>query len=182
MDEGEDSEELGDLHDLNTPLEGDCKLELLDFNSKEGKQTFWHSSAHILGRSLEQEFGGFLTHGPPLKDGFFYDSFLGPKKLKKEDFKKLEKKMQELVSRKKSFDKVYLSKKEALELFKDNPFKVHLINSKIKENALTCAYRCGDLVDLCTGPHIDNTGKIKAFNILKGSAAYWQGNQKLDDL
>jgi len=76
-----------ELYDLSLPLEGDCKLELLDFSSEEGKETFWHSSSHILGRTLEHLKGGFLTHGPPLNQGFFYDSFMGDRTVSPEDFK-----------------------------------------------------------------------------------------------
>lgn len=75
---------------MNTPLEGDCSLELLDFNTPEGKQTFWHSSAHLLGWALENVYGGFLTHGPPLTEGFFYDCFMGDQKVLNEDYTKIE--------------------------------------------------------------------------------------------
>ncbi len=88
----ENQEEKAELIDLNTCLEGDCSLELLDFETKEGKETFWHSSAHVLGRSLEQLYGGFLTHGPPLSEGFFYDSFIGEIKLNKDNYENIVKK------------------------------------------------------------------------------------------
>ena len=171
-----------ELVDLNLFLEGDCNLELLDFESKEGKETFWHSSAHVLGKSIEENFGGFLTHGPPLTDGFFYDSFMGETKIHPENYKILEKAAQTLVSKKVKFQKLLLTKQEALELFQDNPFKVALINAKIGDNDKTSAYKCGDLIDLCTGPHLDTTGKIKAFKINSNSSAYWLGKQNLDDL
>lgn len=88
---------------MTTPLEGDCQLELLDFNSPEGRETFWHSSAHVLGRALESLYGGFLTHGPPLAEGFFYDCFMGEKKIALEDYLQIEKKMQEIISKKSQF-------------------------------------------------------------------------------
>lgn len=185
-DEEEENEEeknlKSELMDLGLFLEGDCKLELLDFDSKEGKETFWHSSAHVLGKSIEENFEGFLTHGPPLTDGFFYDSFMGDKKIHPENYQALEKSAQNLVSKKVKFQKLLLTKQEALELFQDNPFKVALIKAKIGENDKTSAYKCGDLIDLCTGPHLDTTGKIKAFKINSTSSAYWLGKQNLDDL
>ena len=172
-----------DLVDLNTPLEGDCSLELVTFDSPEGKETFWHSSAHILGRSLENLYQGFLTHGPPLNTGgFFYDVFTGDTKLTPENYTAIEAKANELVSQNQPFEKLLLTKEEALDLFSDNPFKIKLIESKIRQNEKTTAYRCGDLIDLCTGPHVPSTNRIKAFKVLKNSASYWLSNQNNDVL
>lgn len=106
--EAEDHEhfksEKGELVSLNTPLEGDCKLELLDFGTEEGKQTFWHSSAHVLGNSMETIYGAFLTHGPPLNEGYYYDSFIGDQKIHKADYQKIEKSMHKIVSSKVPFE------------------------------------------------------------------------------
>lgn len=95
------TEQAAQLWDLNLPLEGDCHLELLDFNNEEGKQTFWHSSAHVVGSALELLLNGFLTHGPPLKEGgFFYDIFCGEKKVCPEDYQKIEKLCSQLAEKK----------------------------------------------------------------------------------
>ena len=184
-----DAEELteeaskSELVDLSLPLEGDCSLELLDFTSEEGVQTFWHSSAHIIGNSLEKHLSGYLTHGPPLKEGgFFYDIFAGQKKVVPEDYEKLEALANEVIKQNSVFERVILSKQEALDLFVDNPFKVKLIEAKIHDNAMTTAYRCGDLIDLCTGPHLPSTGRVKVVKVLKNSASYWLANQKNDVL
>lgn len=172
-----------DLVDLNAPLEGDCSLALLSFDDPEGRQTFWHSGAHVIGRALEQVLNGYLTHGPPLNEGgFFYDIYSGEKKITPEDYSKLESKAGELVSANQTFEKLLLSKKEALDLFGDNPFKVKLIESKIADESSTTAYRCGDLVDLCTGPHLPSTGRIKALKVLKNASSYWLSNQANDSL
>ena len=172
-----------DLVDLHAPLEGDCNLELLSFDDPEGRQTFWHSGAHVIGRSLEQVLNGYLTHGPPLNEGgFFYDIYAGEKKITPEDYSKLEAKAGELVATNQPFEKLLLSKKEALDLFGDNPFKVKLIETKIADESSTTAYRCGDLVDLCTGPHLPSTGRIKALKVLKNSSSYWLSNQANDSL
>lgn len=183
-DEGaEEANNEMELLDMNSPIEGDCMLELKPFDSPEGKETFWHSSAHLLGRAIEHIYQGFLTHGPPLKTGgFFYDAFIGDKKVTPEIYKEVEKKVAEIVSLNQPFEKLLLTKKEALELFGDNPFKVKMIESKIEEGARTTAYRCGDFIDLCTGPHIVTTSKVKAFKVLKNAACYWLGNQKNDNL
>ena len=102
-------------------------MELLNFESSEGKETFWHSTAHILGSSLETLYGGFLTHGPPLAEGFFYDCYLGDRKITLDDYKQMELRMQETISKKSEFQQIILSKDQALELLQDNPFKVQLI-------------------------------------------------------
>lgn len=88
----------------------------------------------------------------------------------------------EVTKKKLPFERALLTKQEALELFRDNPFKVQLITNKVPEGGYTSAYRCGTLVDLCTGPHLPNTGRIKAFKIIRNAAAYWLGNNKNDDL
>lgn len=172
-----------ELLDLNSPIEGDCSLELVTFDSPEGQETFWHSSAHVLGRSLENLYAGFLTHGPPLKTGgFFYDVYTGEVKLSPDNYVKIEEKANELVSQSQPFEKLILTKTEALDLFSDNPFKVKLIETKINDDDKTTAYRCGDLIDLCTGPHLPNTNRIKAFKVLKNSASYWLASQNNDVL
>lgn len=99
------------LCDLTAPLEGDCQLELLNFDSSEGKQTFWHSSAHIAGRALEHICNGYLTHGPPLKEGgFFYDVYAGEKKITPDDYITLEKYANELIAGKFLFERLILTK------------------------------------------------------------------------
>ncbi len=146
------------------------------------EQTFWHSSAHILGAALEQEFGGYLCAGPPLENGFFYDIYIGENRITPEQFERIEKRFKKIAEENHSFQKVYLTKQEALELFKHNPFKVQLLTHKIPDTAITTAYRCGPLIDLCTGPHLPATSKPKAMKVLKTSAAYWLGKNTNDDL
>lgn len=129
-DEGSDEEEETEvkefvLWDLTRPLEGSCKLELLKFDDKLGSDTFWHSSAHVLGCALEQEYGCHLTIGPPLAKGFYYDMYVGDKKISvTDDLPKIEKKINEVVKQNDLFQRCVLTKDDALELFKDNPFKV----------------------------------------------------------
>lgn len=180
--EGEQGNNEWEMVDLHMPLEGDCNLEIFTFDNPLGKQTLWHSSAHILGKAFEELYGGFLTHGPPIESGFFYDAFLGTKKLSPDNYAEIEKIANDLCSKNVPYEKLLLSKEQALELFADNPFKVRLIQAKIADTAKTTAYRCGDLIDLCTGPHIPSTGRVKAFKVTKNSASYWLGNQQNDDL
>lgn len=171
-----------ELVDLTRPLEGDCELQILNFDAPEGKVTFWHSSAHILGSSLENKFGAHLCFGPPIKPGFFYDAYYGDFHITPDSLKIIENEMK-LVSRKKfEFQRVVLTKQQALDLFAYNPFKVQLISSKIPDDGMTTAYRCGNLIDLCTGPHVIHTGRIKMMKVTKHSSSYWLANAENDSL
>lgn len=143
---------------------------------------FWHSSAHLLGQSLENTFGAWLCHGPPLESGFFYDSFMGEYKISQTDYEKIEKEIKKYAQEKQAYERILLTKKEALEMFAYNPFKTQLIQNKIPENGLTSAYRCGNLIDLCTGPHIPSANIIKGIKVTKNSSAYWLGKKENDDL
>ncbi len=162
-----------EIIDLNHFLEGDCELKFLNFESPEGQQTFWHSSSHVLGYSLEQNYDGFLTHGPPLEEGFFYDCWVGKKHIKPEDYKKIEKSAKYLIKKNQKFERVLLTKGQALVLFQKSSFKVKLIQSKVSDKGYTTAYKCGELIDLCLGPHLPSTGKIKGFKVMNNSSSYW---------
>ncbi|CAE7028723.1 THRRS [Symbiodinium natans] len=170
------------LWDMTRPLEGSCRMELLKFDHPQGQDVFWHSSAHILGQAMEREFGCHLTIGPALESGFYYDGFFGDRKLNDNDFSAIEGHAQQISKESQPFQRCVVSKTEALELFKENPFKVQLITNKVPDGALTSCYRCGDLIDLCRGPHLPNTNRAKAFLVTKNSAAYWLGDQNLDSL
>jgi threonyl-tRNA synthetase len=170
------------LWDLTRPLEGSCRLELLKFDHPQGQDVFWHSSAHILGQAMEREFGCHLTIGPALESGFYYDGFFGDRKIKEDDFVTINKHAEKICKETQPFERCVISKEEALELFSENPFKVQLITNKVPDGALTSCYRCGDLVDLCRGPHLPDTGRAKAFMVTKNSSAYWLGKQELDSL
>jgi len=166
-EEAEEGPDQVVLWDLTRPLEGSCRLELLKFDDAQGQEVFWHSSAHILGQAMEREFGCHLTIGPALTTGFYYDGFFGNRKLNEADFKTIEKHAGDICKEQQIFERCVVSKEEALELFKENPFKVQLITNKVPDGAMTSCYRSGPLVDLCRGPHIPNTGKAKSFAVTK---------------
>ncbi|WFD28515.1 threonine--tRNA ligase [Malassezia nana] len=175
----------GQLWDLERPLEGDATLELLDFEHPEGKRVFWHSSAHVLGEAAERHYGCHLCIGPPTEDGFYYEMGMGDsgdRVVKSEDFEPLEKLMNLAVKEKQPFERVVMTKEQLLEMFKYNKYKIHIINSKIPDGTSTTVYRCGPMIDLCMGPHIPHTGRIKALSVLKNSASYFLGDQKNDSL
>ncbi|KAG6708276.1 hypothetical protein I3843_06G068100 [Carya illinoinensis] len=173
----------GVLWDMARPLEGDCELKLFTFDSDEGRDTFWHSSAHILGQALEQEYGCKLCIGPCTTrgEGFYYDAFYGDLGLNDEYFKQIESGAMKAVTDKQPFERIEVSKDEALQMFSDNNFKIEIINDLPVDKTIT-VYRCGPLVDLCRGPHIPNTSFVKAFACLKASSAYWRGNKDRESL
>jgi threonyl-tRNA synthetase len=172
----------GELWDLNRPLVGDCTLQLLKFDEPESKTVFWHSSAHVLGAALEGVYGSHLTIGPPLQSGFYYDSYMGNNTIPEEELKKVEDKALDICKAKHTFQRLVVTKEEALEMFRHNPFKVSLISSKVPDGSKTTVYRCGPLVDLCMGPHLPNTGRIKAFAAHKSSSTNWLGQVTNDPL
>jgi len=171
----------GKLFDAWRPLTENSKLELLDFESPEGSHVFWHSSAHILGQALELSYEqAKLCIGPALPDGgFYYDVNLPQEaKVSPTDFEKIENVIGKIIDGKQPFKRLELSKEQALEMFKYNPFKVELIKGKVPDGATCSAYRCGPLIDLCKGPHVPNTGKVKAMSVTKNSSAYWLGKSE----
>lgn len=174
----------GELWDLERPLEKDSTLEFLDFEHPEGKAVFWHSSAHVLGEGCECHFGAHLCFGPPTEDGFFYDMAIdnGETVVSQADFKNIEAACQKAIKEKQPFERLVMTKEELLEMFNYNKYKQELIKSKIPDGTSSTVYRCGPLIDLCRGPHVPHTGRIKTFKVLKNSASYFLGDAKNDSL
>ena len=172
----------GNVWDLTRPLEGDCALQLLSFDSPEGKDTFWHSSAHVLGQALELEFGADLTIGPSLEEGFYYDCYLGDERsLSDHEKDQLLKRMQNAVKERQPFERIVITKDEALSMFSENKFKVEMIEAFPSNEVISC-YRCGPMVDLCHGPHVPNTGLLKAVGINNMSRAFWRADVNREPL
>ncbi|KAF8461049.1 cytoplasmic threonine-tRNA ligase Trs1 [Kalaharituber pfeilii] len=173
----------GELWDLERPLEKSCRLELLKFEDQEGKRVFWHSSAHVLGEAAERRFGCHLCLGPPTDDGFFYEMGLeGDAVVTQADYKPLETIAQKAIKEKQPFERLVVSKENLLKMFQHNRFKQHLIQSKIPDGTSTTVYRCGPLIDLCVGPHVPHTGRIKAFQVMKNSSSYFLGDSNNESL
>ncbi|KAG7877767.1 hypothetical protein KL937_004637 [Ogataea polymorpha] len=174
----------GELWDLERPFEADSKLEFFDFDSPEGKQVFWHSSAHILGEGCENHYGAHLCFGPPTEDGFFYDMAIdeGDYKVSQNDFSDIETLCSRAIKEKQPFERLVMTKDELLEMFSYNKYKVALIKSKIADGTSSTVYRCGPLIDLCRGPHVPHTGRVKAFKVLKNSSSYFLGDSNNDSL
>ncbi|XP_034246624.1 threonine--tRNA ligase 1, cytoplasmic isoform X2 [Thrips palmi] len=171
----------GVLWDLDRPLEKSCSLQLLKFDDDEAQAVFWHSTAHILGEAMERVYGGCLCYGPPIESGYYYDMFLADKQVSNLDFPVLENLMKTIVKEKQPFERLEMTKEDLLEMFKYNEFKVRILNEKVT-TPTTTVYRCGPLIDLCRGPHVRNTGKIKALKVTKNSATYWEGKADAESL
>ncbi|XP_020270441.1 threonine--tRNA ligase, mitochondrial 1 [Asparagus officinalis] len=173
----------GVLWDMARPLEEDCTLKLFKFDSDEGRDTFWHSSAHILGEALEREYGCKLCIGPCTTrgEGFYYDAYYEDLTLNEEHFSQIKSQANKAVAEKQPFERIEVSRAQALEIFAENKFKVEIINELPEDKTIT-VYRCGPLVDLCRGPHIPNTSFVKAFACLKASSSYWRGKSDRESL
>lgn len=171
----------GVLEDLDRPLTKSCQLVFHDFELPKGQQVFWHSSAHVLGEACECTLGGKLVFGPPTEEGFFYD-FAAENPVAAADYAKLEAAAKKAVSEKQPFVRLTMTKAELMEMFLYNKYKQHLVDTKIPDGTSTTVYRCGPLIDLCRGPHVQHTGRIKAFKVLKNSALYFLGDAKNDSL
>ena len=164
--------------DLSDKPEDGDSLEIITYQSKEGKEIFFHSSSHIMAEAVQELFPGTkIAIGPAIEEGFYYD-FDSEHTFSPDDFKIIEKKMKELVRKNLPFQKKVLKKEDAIQLFKDKDeiYKVELLKD-ILEDRVT-VYQQGEFVDLCRGPHVPSTGKIKAFKLLSVAGAYWRGDEK----
>ncbi|XP_026198891.1 threonine--tRNA ligase 1, cytoplasmic [Anabas testudineus] len=168
--------------DLDRPLEDDCSLQLLKFDDEEAQAVYWHSSAHILGEAMERVYGGCLCYGPPIENGFYYDMFLENNEgVSSNDFPGLENLCKKIIKEKQAFERLEITKETLLEMFKYNKFKCRILNEKVT-TPTTTVYRCGPLIDLCRGPHVRHTGKIKSLKIHKNSSTYWEGKADMETL
>ncbi|MEM9671542.1 MAG: threonine--tRNA ligase [Bacteroidota bacterium] len=169
----------GDVWDATRPIEQDAQVQLLTWNDLEGKSTFWHSSAHLLAEALEELYPGVkFGIGPPIANGFYYDVDLGGQALGEDDLPKIEAKMQELARQKSGYERKEVSKADAVDYFteKGDEYKLELIQD-LEDGQITF-YQQGNFVDLCRGPHIPNTGFIKAIKLMNVAGAYWRGDEK----
>ncbi|MBT7726760.1 MAG: threonine--tRNA ligase [Flavobacteriales bacterium] len=173
----------GEVWDANRAITTDSTLTLHTWNDKEGKSTFWHSSAHIMAEALEALYPGVkLGIGPAIDNGFYYDIDLGDRVLSSDELPNIEKKMKELASQKMSFDRKEISKKEAIAYFteKGDEYKLELLEG-LEDGNITF-YTQGNFTDLCRGPHIPSSGKIKAIKLLNIAGAYWRGDESRKQL
>lgn len=169
----------GEVWDATRPILNDAKLVLLTMNDTEGKSTLWHSSAHLMAEAIEALYPGTkFGIGPPIENGFYYDIDLGGKSITQEDFKAIEDKMLELARKNSAYVRKEVSKADAITYFKEkgDPYKIELLQD-LQDGNITF-YEQGNFTDLCRGPHIPNTGFIKAAKLMNVAGAYWRGDEK----
>lgn len=169
----------GKVVDAFGPISKDAHIKFLTWDDKGGKSTFWHSSAHLMAEALQEIFPETkFAIGPPIENGFYYDIDLGDRKITDEDLALIEKKMKELAGKKERFSRKEVAKADAITYFKEkeDPYKLELIDG-LEDGAITF-YTQGNFTDLCRGPHIPNTGFIKAIKLMNIAGAYWRGDEK----
>ncbi len=173
----------GEIQDANKLITSDSTLKLFSWNDSEGKAAFWHSSAHLMAEAIEFFYPGVkFGIGPDIENGFYYDIDLGDRVLSENDFKKIEDKMLALARQKQEYARKNVSKTEAIEYFtkKDDEYKLELL-ADLEDGDITF-YESGNFIDLCRGPHIPNTGFIKAIKLLNVAGAYWRGDENRKQL
>ena len=168
----------GEVKDLRTIINEDCRLEILTFDSCiDGKKAYWHTTSHIMAQAIKRLFPEVkLAIGPAIDEGFYYD-FDTEKPFTDEDKEKIEQEMKKIIKEDLAIERFSLPKKEALELMKDEPYKQELIND-LKDGEEISFYKQGEFTDLCAGPHLMSTGKVKSIKILNSSGAYWRSSEK----
>ena len=169
----------GEIKDLRYEIQEDSNLVIHTFNEEDldGKKAYWHTTSHIMAQAVQRLFPNVkFAIGPSIHDGFYYD-FDVEKPFTDEDKAKIEDEMKKIIKEDIKIERFSLSKKEALELMKEQPYKQELIN-ELPEGEEISFYKQGDFTDLCAGPHLLSTGKIKSIKILSSSGAYWRGSEK----
>ncbi len=169
----------GEVKDLRYELQEDCNLVIHTFQEEdlEGKKAYWHTTSHIMAQAVKRLFPNVkFAIGPSIDNGFYYD-FDVETPFTDEDKAKIEEEMKKIIKEDLEIERFSLPKKEALELMKDQPYKVELIE-ELPEGEEISFYKQGDFTDLCAGPHLLSTGKVKAVKILSSSGAYWRGSEK----
>lgn len=168
----------GETVDLMHILEDDCQLNILTFDDIEGKKAFWHTTSHIMAQAVKRLFPNIkLAIGPSIENGFYYD-FDTEKPFTPEDLESIEAEMFRIIKENLKLERFELPREEAIEYVthRNEPYKVELIE-ELPEDSRISFYRQGEFVDLCAGPHVPSTGKIKAFKLLSLAGAYWRGNE-----
>lgn len=172
----------GEVVDLRTKIENDANVEILTFeNDIEGKKAYWHTTSHIMAQAVKRLYGDLvkLAIGPSIDEGFYYDFDSDDKKISQVDFEAIEAEMKKIIKENLEISKFELPRNEAIELAEKlkEPYKVELIND-LPEDEVISFYKQGEFTDLCAGPHLMSTGKVKIVKLLKVAGAYWRGSEK----
>ena len=172
--------------DLSRPIEDGGDFEVITMDSPEGLHILRHSTAHVMAQAVLDLFpGSTFAIGPPIEDGFYYD-FEVEQPFTPEDLDRIERRMSEIVTEDQPFERMAMSREEALDVFSDHKFKVEIIENvdpgEVSGGDVVTAYRNNGFIDLCRGPHLPSTGRIPAFKVLRSSGAYWRGDQDREQL
>lgn len=168
----------GKVEDLRFPINKDCKLEILTFDDEDGKKAYWHTTSHIMAQAIKRLYKDIkLAIGPSIDAGFYYD-FDTEYRFSEEDFAKIEEEMKKIIKEDLPIERFELPRKEAIQLMKNagESYKVELIED-LPEDEVLSFYKQGEFTDLCAGPHLMSTGKVKSIKLLSTSGAYWRGNE-----
>ena len=174
----------GEVCDLRTVIDHDCTFEVMTFDSEEGKKTFWHTASHVLAQAVKHLYPeAKLAIGPAIDSGFYYD-FDVEHPFSQEELTKIEAEMKKIVKEKLPLERFELDVPQALELMKDEPYKVELIEEHAGKGEKISFFKQGEFTDLCAGPHLDSTGRIKgnALKLTACNAAYWRGDSNRETL
>ena len=176
----------GETLDLNRPIDRDGAFSVITENTEEGRSVLRHSAAHVMAQAVLDLFpGATFAIGPPITDGFYYDFDIG-RPFTPEDIERIEERMAEIIEINQSFDRESLSIDEALEMFKDQPFKTEIIRGVDEAEGAGSSevsiYRNDAFVDLCRGPHVSSTGRLKAVKLMRTAGAYWRGDENKPQL
>ena len=167
----------GEVRDLMRSIEKDAKIKILTFADKGGKDTLRHSTAHVFAHAIKRLYPNAKpTIGPPVEEGFYYD--FDDLKITPEDFPAIESAMQDIVNKDFPFERIDWTLADVKKFEGDNPYKMEMAEEYKKQGLKLTAYRDGDFIDLCEGPHVPSTGYVKAFKLTKIAAAYWRGDAK----
>lgn len=171
----------GQMKDLSSSITEDSKIVFHKFDNDKGKEVYWHTTSHIMAQAIEELFpGAKFGVGPPIENGFYYD-IDSERKFSEEDLKKIEDKMQEISKRDLKPSREDLKRIDAIEYFKskrNDPFKVEILETIAKDEENVSLYHQGEFTDLCRGPHLPSTSKVKAIKLLSVSGSYWRGDEK----
>ena len=172
----------GQLVDLRTALDGDCTVEILTFEDEEGRHAYWHTACHVLAQAVQRLFPGTkFGIGPALEDGFYYDmKYTRP--FTPDDFSAIEAEMKKIFKADYPVERRTVSVEEAREIFKDQPYKLELLEEYAAKGWSLTVYTQDDFTDLCAGPHLMSTGAFKAVKLTQATAAYWRGDATKDTL
>ena len=166
----------GEVCDLRTVLNEDCKVEILTFDDKEGKKAYWHTASHIMAQAVNRLYPGTkFAIGPAVDNGFYYDMEL-PQAITNDDLAKIEAEMKKIIKEDIEIERFELPVTEALELMKGQDYKEELIREHAAEGEHISFYKQGDFTDLCTGPHLMRTGNVRAVKLTSITGAYWRGD------